>query len=283
MIAITGATGHLGQLTIAALLERGTPASEIVALVRDPAKASALAAKGVQIRQADYTQPDTLDAALQGIDKLLLISSNDVADRATPQRNVVDAAQAAGVKLLAYTSILRADTASMTMAADHKTTEEAIRESGIPFVFLRNSWYMENYNVAQAAQYGTLPGSAGDGRISAASRADYAAAAAAVLTLPDQENTIYELGGDTAFTLDELVAEIAAQSGRVVTYQNLPEGGYAEMLVGFGVPEPLALKLADADANAQHGGLHTDRRDLSRLIGRPTTTLKEAVTAGLAG
>ncbi|CAM3815124.1 SDR family oxidoreductase [Deinococcus frigens] len=283
MIAITGATGHLGQLTIDVLLERGTPASEIVALARNPEKALGLAAKGVAVRLADYTLPDTLNAALEGIDKLLLISSNDVVDRATPQRNVVDAAKAVGVKSLAYTSILRADTADMKMAADHKTTEEAIRASGVPFVFLRNGWYMENYNVAQAAQSGTLAGSAGDGRISAASRADYAAAAAAALTLPDQDNTIYELGGDSAFTLEELAAEIATQSGRPVTYQDMPETAYFEMLKGFGLPAPLADKLADADANAQEGELHSDSGDLGRLIGRPTTTLKEAVQAGLAG
>lgn len=281
MIAITGATGHLGQLTIDALLERGTPAHDIVALVRSPEKASALAAKGVQVRRADYTQPGTLGPALEGVDKLLLISSNDVSDRATPQRNVVEAAVTAGVKLLAYTSILRADTARMKLAADHQVTEADIRAAGIPFVFLRNSWYMENYSMAQAAQYGALPGSAGEGRISAATRADYAAAAAAALTLPDQANTIYELGGDQAFTLSELASEISAQSGKPVSYQNLPEAPYNEMLTGFGVPAPLADKLADADTHAAQGELFTDSGELSKLIGRPTTTLEEAVKAGL--
>jgi NAD(P)H dehydrogenase (quinone) len=282
MIGITGATGHLGQLTIQALLSTGIPASEIVALVRDPQKAAGLAAQGVQVRQADYTRPETLGPALSGVDKLLLISSNDVSDRATPQKNVVDAAQQAGVKLLAYTSILRAASSPMKMAADHKATEEAIRASGVPFVFLRNSWYTENYNVAQAAEHGVLAGSAGSGQISAATRADYAAAAAVVLTQPDQAGKIYELGGDQAFTLSELAAEIQAQSGRAVAYQNMPEADYDAMLTGFGVPAPLAEKLADADTQAQRGALFTDSHDLSRLIGRPTTSLADGVKAGLA-
>ncbi len=283
MIAITGATGHLGQLTIHALLDLGTPAAEIVALVRDPQKAADLSARGVQVRQADYTRPETLGPALQGVDKLLLISSNDVADRATPQRNVVNAAREAGVKLLAYTSILGADTAEMRLAADHRATEADIRASGVPFVFLRNSWYLENYDVAQAAQFGALPGSAGEGKVSAASRADYAAAAAAVLTLPNQENTIYELGGDQAFTLGELAAEVQAASGRPVTYQNMDETAYAEMLRGFGVPAPLADKLADADTHLAKGELFTGSGDLRRLIGRPTTPMKQWVKDTLQG
>ena len=282
MIGITGATGHLGQLTIQALLDRGTPAAEIAALVRSPEKATDLAAKGVQVRRADYNQPQTLDSALQGIDKLLLISSNDVADRATPQRNVVEAAKRAGVGLLAYTSILRADTAKMTMAEDHKATEEDIRASGIPFVFLRNGWYLENQNVAQSAEHGVLAGSAGEGKLSAASRADYAAAAA-VLTLPNQENTIYELGGDQAFTLAELAAEIQAVTGNPVKYQNMPEAEYAGMLKGFGVPAPLADKLADAETRQSEGELYTDSGDLSKLIGRPTTRVKQWVQDTLQG
>ena len=283
MIGITGATGHLGELTIQALLDGGTPAAEIAALVRNPEKAADLAAKGVQVRQADYNEPETLDSALQGIDKLLLISSNDVADRATPQRNVVEAAKRAGVKLLAYTSILRAGTAKMTMAEDHKATEEAIRASNIPFVFLRNGWYLENQNIAQTAQHGVLAGSAGKGKLSAASRADYAAAAAAVLTLPDQEGKIYELGGDQAFTLAELAAEVQAVSGNPVKFQNMPEAEYAGMLKGYGVPAPLADKLADAETRQSEGELYTDSGDLSKLIGRPTTPMKQWVKDTLQG
>lgn len=281
MIAITGATGHLGQLTIHALLDRGIPAQDIAALVRDPQKAASLAALGVQVRRADYTQPDTLKAALGGVEQLLLISSSDFADRVGQHRRVVEAAQEAGVKLLAYTSILRADTSRLSLAADHKATEELIRASGLPFVFLRNSWYMENYDLAQAVQHGAIAGSAGEGRVSAATRADYAAAAAAVLTQPGHENAVYELGGDEAFTLTELAAEVQAQAGRPVTYQNMPQDAYAQLLRGVGLPGVVADMLADSDVYLEQGDLSTESRDLSRLIGRPTTPLTDAVKAAL--
>ena len=281
MIGITGATGHLGQLTIQALLDRGVPPNEIVALVRNPEKASGLSAQGVRVRHADYTLPETLEAALRGIDKLLLISSNEVANRVIPQGNVVAAAKQAGVKLLAYTSILRADTSTLRLAEDHKHTEAAIRASGIPFVFLRNGWYLENYNPAQAAAHGVVAGSAGDGRVSAAARADYAEAAAVVLSGDGHENAVYELGGDEGFTLGELAAEVQAQSGQPVRYQNLPEADYAAMLKGFGLPGALAEKLADADTKLEKGELYVEGRDLSRLIGRPTTTLSDGVKAAL--
>ncbi|GGO25984.1 SDR family oxidoreductase [Deinococcus humi] len=282
LIAVTGATGHLGQLTISAMLEHGVPPQEIVALVRDPAKAEALTAQGVQVRQADYTQPQTLDAALKGVSHLLLISSSDFNDRVGQHRNVVDAAARAGVKLLAYTSLLRADTSAMILAGDHKATEELIRASGLPFVFLRNGWYLENYTPAQAAQLGVIAGSAGEGRVSAAARADYAAAAATVLSQPGHENAVYELGGDQAFTLAELAAEVQAQTGRPVSYQDMPQQAYAEMLRGVGLPAALADVLADSDAHLAQGELYTDRHDLSRLISRPTTTLAESVRAALA-
>ena len=284
MIAITGASGHLGQLTTQALLERGVPPQEIVAVVRTPEKAAALAARGVQVRQGDYTRPDTLVSALRGAQKVLLISSSDFADRVGQHRNVIEAARQVGATLLAYTSLLRADTSTLSLAADHKATEELIRASGLPFVFLRNGWYLENYNPAQAAAQGAVAGSAGEGRVSAASRADYAAAAAAALTRPQQEHaTVYELGGDQAFTLSELAAEVQAQSGRPVSYQNMPAADYAQMLLGFGLPAPVAEMLADSDTGLEKGELYTDSRDLSRLIGRPTTTMPEGVKAALQG
>ncbi|MFB9993175.1 SDR family oxidoreductase [Deinococcus oregonensis] len=282
MIAVTGATGHLGQLTIHALLDQGAAPHDVVALVRDPQKAAALAALGVQVRQADYTRPDTLSPALQGVDKVLLVSSNDFVDRVGQHRRVVEAAKQAGVKLLAYTSLLRTETSRLSLAADHKATEELIRASGVPFVFLRNSWYMENYNPAQAVQHGAIAGSAGEGRVSAAARADYAAAAAAVLTQPGHENAVYELGGDQAFTLSELAAEVQAQSGQPVTYQDMPQDAYAQMLRGVGLPGAVADMLADSDVYLAQGDLYTESRDLSRLIGRPTTTLADAVKAALA-
>jgi NAD(P)H dehydrogenase (quinone) len=220
MIAITGATGHLGRLTIAALIEVGIAPHDIIAVVRSPEKATDLKAQGVEIRQADYTQPQALEGALQGVQKLLLISSSDFNDRVGQHRHVIEAAQRAGVELLAYTSILKADTSSIKLAADHKATEESIRASGIHFVFLRNGWYLENYDLPQALVNGTILGSAGDGRVSAAPRTEYAAAAAAVLTKPNQQNTIYELGGDQSFTLSELAAELqVADRSPIRTFQ----------------------------------------------------------------
>lgn len=273
MIAVTGATGHLGRLVVEELLERSVAPERIAALVRNPEKAEDLAGRGVQVRRADYTEPETLGPALEGVEKLLLVSSSEVGQRAAQHRNVVDAAREAGVELLAYTSILKADTSRMQLAAEHRATEETIRDSGIPFVFLRNGWYLENYteNLAPALEHGALLGSAGEGRVSAATRADFAAAAAAVLTGEGHENRVYELGGDRSFTLSELAEEISRQSGEKVEYRDLPEEAYAEALIGGGVPEPFARVLADSDRGIARGELFTDRDDLRRLIGRPTT------------
>ncbi len=284
MIAITGATGQLGRLVLQNLLKT-VPASQIVAAVRSPEKAADLAALGVQVRQADYAQPATLEAAFQGVDKLLLISSSEVGQRAPQHAAVIAAAQKAGVKLIAYTSILRADTSPLGLAAEHKETEAMLRASGIPFVLLRNGWYTENYtaSVPAALQYGAVMGSAKDGRIASAARADYAAAAAAVLTKDGQAGQVYELAGDTAYTLSELAAEIARQSGKPVVYNDLPEAAYAAALVQVGLPEGFAALLADSDVGASKGGLFDDGHQLSQLIGRPTTPLADVVKAALAG
>lgn len=283
MIAVTGATGHLGRLVIDNLLERGVAPRQIVAIARTLEKAADLAGRGVQVRQADYARPETLGPALQGVEKLLLVSANEVGKRAAQHRNVVNAAREAGVRLLAYTSILKADTSGMQLAAEHLATEEAIRTSGIPFVLLRNGWYLENYtgNLGPALEHGALLGSADEGRVSAAARADFAAAAAEVLTGTGHENRTYELGGD-AFTLSELAATISEASGRPVEYRNLPEEAYAEVLAGFGLPEPFARVLADSDRGLARGELFTDSGDLQRLIGRPATSARDAVAAALA-
>ena len=284
MIAITGATGQLGRLVIQNLLNT-VPASQIVAAVRSPEKAADLAALGVQVRQADYAQPATLDAAFQGVDKLLLISSSEVGQRAPQHAAVIAAAQKAGVKLLAYTSLLRADSSPLGLAAEHKETEAMLRASGLPHVLLRNGWYTENYtgSVPAALQYGAVMGSAKDGRIASAARADYAAAAAAVLTKEGQAGQVYELAGDTAYTLAELAAEIASQSGKPVVYNDLPQAAYADALVQVGLPEGYAALLADSDVGASKGALFDDSHQLSRLIGRPTTPLAEVVKTALAG
>lgn len=284
MIAVTGATGHLGRLVIQELL-RSVPAAHIVAAVRSPAKAQDLAALGVQVRQADYAQPATLQAAFAGVDKLLLISSSEVGQRAPQHRAVITAAKAAGVKLIAYTSLLHADTSTLGLAAEHQDTEAALAASGVPFVLLRNGWYTENYEtvVPTAVQYGAVMGSAKDGRIAAAARADYAAAAAAVLVRDGQAGKVYELAGDTAFTLTELAAEIAKQSGKPVAYVDMPQADYAAALVKVGLPEGFAALLADSDAAAANGGLFDDGRQLSQLIGRSTTPIANVIAAALKG
>jgi len=283
MIAVTGATGHLGRLVIEALLGTGVPPKEIVALVRTPEKARHTAEQGVQVRRADYNEPDTLAPALQGVDRLLLISGSEVGQRIRQHGSVVEAARQVGVRLLAYTGCLKADTSSIRLAAEHKATEEVIRKSGIPFVFLRNGWYIENYTdqIPQYLDQGAILGSAGEGRVSAAIRAEYAAAAASVLTRRGHENAVYELGGDKAFTLNELAEELSRHSGRSVVYRDLPFEERVQDLLKAGLPDPFARILADSDLGIARGDLFTDSGDLSRLIGRPTTPLRDAVAAAL--
>ncbi|CAM3401604.1 SDR family oxidoreductase [Hydrogenibacillus schlegelii] len=282
MIAVTGATGKLGRLVIASLLQR-IPANEIVAAVRNPGKAAELAAQGVTIREADYTRPATLEAAFAGIDKLLLISSSEIGQRVQHHRNVIDAARRAGVKLFVYTSLLHADTSQINLAEEHRQTEAAIRASGLPYVILRNGWYTENYEdtVRSAVQNGVLVGSAGDGRISSASRADYAEAAAVVLTSEGHEGKVYELAGDEAWTMDDLAREISRQVGRDIPYRNVDPGEYASLLTRSGIPEAYARMIADWDVAIAAGSLFDDGRQLSALIQRPTTPMARTVEAWL--
>ena len=280
MIAVTGATGQLGQLVINALLKT-VAASEIVALVRDPAKAQALSDTGVQVRRGDYNDKAALDRALQGVEKLLLISSSEVGQRTSQHRNVIEAAKAAGVQLIAYTSLLHADTSPLGLAAEHVETEKLLADSGLAYTLLRNGWYSENYlaSVPAALQHGLFIGSAGDGKIASATRADYAEAAARVLTLDDQAGRVYELAGDDAWTLSDLCASLSALSGNTVAYQNLSEADFAAALMGAGLPEGFAKLLADSDAGAAKGGLFDDGHQLSALIGRPTTPLAASLKA----
>ncbi len=281
MIAITGASGQLGRLVIHELL-RKVPASRVVALARKPETVQDL---GVEVRLADYERPETLAAALVGVEKLLLISSNELGRRAPQHRAVIDAARAAGVKLLAYTSVLHADRSPLGLAPEHAATEAHLKASGIPHVILRNGWYTENYtaSIPSALAHGALLGSAGEGRIASAARADYAAAAAAVLVLDGQAGKTYELAGDTSYTLTDLAAEIARQSGQPVIYKDLPEAEFKAVLAGAGLPEGLAALLSDSDAGAAKGALQDEGRQLSRLIGRATTPLAASVAAALKG
>jgi NAD(P)H dehydrogenase (quinone) len=284
MIAITGASGQLGRLVIQALLER-VPAAELVALARRPEAVSDLKGLGLQVRLGDYSRPETLAPALQGVHKLLLISSSEVGRRAPQHRAVIDAARVSGVKLVAYTSVLHADGSPLGLAAEHRETEAYLRASGLPLVLLRNGWYTENHaaGIPGALQHGAFLGCAGEGRIASAARADYAAAAAAVLLQEDQAGRIYELAGDSAYTLAEFAAEVSRQAGKAVPYRNLTPDEYRAALLGAGLPEGLAALLADSDAGAAKGALLDEGRQLSRLIGRPTTPLASVVARALQG
>ncbi|WP_432699239.1 SDR family oxidoreductase [Kluyvera cryocrescens] len=278
MIAITGATGQLGQHVVANLLNT-TAASQLVAVVRNPAKAEALSQQGVNVRQADYGDEAALTKALQGVNKLLIISSSEVGQRAPQHRNIIRAAAAAGVKFIAYTSLLHADTSPLGLAEEHVATEKMLADSGIPYALLRNGWYTENYlaSAPPALEHGVFIGAAGEGKIASATRADYAAAAARVMSEEGHAGKVYELAGDNGWTLSELAAELAKQSGKKVVYQNLSEADFAAALKSVGLPDGLADMLADSDVGASKGGLFDDSHTLSQLIGRPTTALADSV------
>jgi NAD(P)H dehydrogenase (quinone) len=283
MIVVTGATGKLGHHVVEALLKNGVPAGKIVAAVRSPEKAADLAALGVAVRQADYSKPETLESAFSGAEKVLLISSNELGSRMVQHQAVIDACVKANVKLLAYTSLLRADTSTLLLRKEHLATEEAIRASGLPFVMLRNGWYLENNteSLGAALEHGAIIGASGDGRFSSASREDYAGAAAAVLANEGHGNKVYELAGDTSFSMMDLAAEVSRASGKPVAYVNMSEKEYAGALAGFGLPGELVEMLADSSAGAAKGELESTSRDLYTLLGRATTTMAAAVAAAV--
>ncbi|MEV7575154.1 SDR family oxidoreductase [Pseudarthrobacter sp. NPDC089323] len=283
-IVVTGATGQLGRHVIEALLERNVPAQDIVAAGRSIDKLADFAEQGVQVRRMDYADTASVAAALQGARRVLLVSGSEVGQRVEQHRTVIEAAKAEGVELLAYTSIANADTTGMLLAAEHKETEAILRGSGVPFVLLRNGWYLENYTgqLPGTLAQGGLAGAAGSGRVSGASRADYAHAAAAVLVADGQAGKVYELGGDEAFTMADLAAEITAATGKETSYNNLPAEDYAGLLAGAGVPAAFAEILADSDLGIARGDLLVSTGDLRKLIGRPTTSLAEAVRSAAA-
>lgn len=283
-IVITGATGQLGRHVVEALLERNVPAGDIVATGRSVEKLADFAERGVTVQEMDYENPASVAAALKGATKVLLISSSAVGQRVAQHGTVIEAAKAEGVELLAYTSIANADTTGMKLAAEHQATEELLKDSGIPFVLLRNGWYLENYTeqLPGTLAQGAIAGSAGEGKVSAAARADYAHAAAAVLVADDQAGKVYELGGDHAFTMDQLASEISSAAGREVTYNDLPAHEYQQILVGVGVPDAFAEILADSDLGIARGDLLVTSGDLQKLIGRPSTPLSEAVRSAAA-
>ncbi|MFJ7194378.1 MULTISPECIES: SDR family oxidoreductase [unclassified Streptomyces] len=282
-IVVTGATGALGRLVVEQLLAT-VPASEVVAVVRDEKKAAALAARGIELRVADYDRPESLKDVFRAGDRVLLISGSEVGRRVPQHTAVIDAAKAAGVAQLAYTGILGGPDADFRLADEHKATEQLILDSGLPHTFLRNGWYTENYtaNLAPVLEHGAVVANAGDGRVASATRADYAAAAAAVLTGEGHIGAVYELSGDVAWSLAEYAAEISKATGKEIEYKNVPASVHQEILVGAGVPEFFAEILVDVDEAIGRGLLATTSGDLARLTGRPTTPLAETVAAAVA-
>ncbi|WP_327235016.1 SDR family oxidoreductase [Streptomyces sp. NBC_01317] len=283
-IVVTGATGHLGRLVIESLLASGTAPGDIAAVVRDKEKAAEPAARGVELRVADYDRPETLADAFRAGDRVLLISGSDVGRRVPQHSAVIDAARAAGVARFAYTSILGGPDSELQLAAEHQVTERLILDSGLPYTLLRNGFYTEVYTEALAPvlEHGKVVHSAGDGRIASASRADFAAAAATVLTGEGHLNRAYELSGDTAWSFAEYAAELSRQTGRTITYDNVPAEVYGEILGGAGVPAAFVPILVDLDAGIGRGQIANVTGDLARLIGRPTTPLAESVAEALA-
>jgi NAD(P)H dehydrogenase (quinone) len=281
-IVITGATGHLGRLTVEALLDQGVPAGQIIATGRRTETLADLAERGVEVRRADFDDEASLREAFAGAEKLLLVSGSEVGQRARQHGNAINAAKAVGVQFIAYTSILRADTSSLLLAEEHRATEELLAGAGIPFALLRNGWYIENYTgqLPVYVEHG-IAGAAGAGKVSAATRADYAQAAAAVLAGEGHDGAVYELGGEP-FTMTELAEVVSAATGRTVTYTDLPVEQYEAVLVGAGLPEPVAAVFADGDRGVATGELLVEGSDLEKLVGRAPTRLADAVAAAVA-
>ncbi len=284
MIVVTGASGQLGKLVIQFLLEK-IPESEIIAAVRNPEKSKDLAELGVQVRQADYNDPASLTTAFRGAEKILLISSNEIGQRIAQHSAVIAAAKQAEVKVLAFTSLLKADTSPLGLAHEYLETERVLKASGVPFVILRNGWYTENYtaSIPAALAHHAFIGSAGDGKISSAAREDYAAAAATVLLNTIASGSTFELAGDDSYTLTEFANEIAKQSGKALPYVNLPQDAFAAALEGAGLPKSFATLFADSDIGASKGGLYDNSRQLSTLIGRPTQPYSTTIKVALQG
>ena len=281
-IAITGATGQLGNLVIEQLLQL-TAAQNIVALVRNVDKAKHFKVQGIELREFDYDRPETLVPALLGIDKLLLISANEIGRRTPQHQAVIDAAKVAGVPYIAYTSLLRADTSPLGLAQEHRETEKLIQDSGITYTFLRNNWYSENYlaGIAHTIEIGTLFGAAQDGRISSASRIDYAEAAAKVLTSTGHENKTYELAGSESFIKADLAQFISQATHKPVIYQNLSADDLRQGLIQASLPSHLIDVIVDADVQTAKGAMYSNSKDLEQLIGRNTTSIQNAIKAAL--
>lgn len=283
MYVVTAATGQLGRLVVRSLLDR-VDADKIAVVVRDASRAAHPAAHGVEVQVADYEDPASLAGAFGAGDRVLFISGNQFGVRLTQHANVIAAAKSSGVALLAYTSILGGPAANFPVADDHHVTEQALVGSGLPFTLLRNGWYTENYTSQLTAvlQQGAVIGAAAPtSRLATAARADYAEAAATVLVGAGHENNVYELSGDTAWSLEEYAAEISRQTAANVSYRQLPPADYEDFLAGLGLPTPMLSVFTATEAAIDRGELAETGGDLRRLIGRPTTTLAESIAAAL--
>lgn len=279
MIAVTGASGQLGQLVIENLINKGVRPSHIVAIARNPSKLEALTKKGIQVREGDYTKPETFKKALEGVEKLLLVSSSEVGQRLSQHKNVIDSLEGSSVKQLAYTSILHADKSPLGLAKEHIATEKLIADLKIATTILRNGWYSENYTmgIPTALEHSALIGCADEGRIASATRNDYALAAATVLTEAGHENKVYELAGDSSYSLKEFAEIISDVFGKKISYNNLAEAEYRKILMDVGLPEVIADMLANSETGASKGGLFDDSKTLSKLIKRPTESMRDVV------
>ena len=281
-LVVTGATGQLGRLVVASLLSKGVAADRIVALGRDDERLAELAALGVTARKVDYSDARAVADAIVDAERVLLISGNEVGQRLAQHQNVIDAAKTVGVDLLAYTSVAHADTSGIMLAEEHRATEEAIVASGLPHAFLRNSWYIENYTsqLATYLEHGTILGAAGDGQVSAATRADFAEAAAAVL-LTEQPKAVYELGG-AGVSMTDIAETVSDVTGVEVSYTNVPGDELIKVLVNAGVPEQYAAILADADLGLGRGELYVEPTDLEDLLGRAATSLADELRSAFS-
>ncbi len=279
-IVVTGATGHLGRLVIDNLIERGVDPAEIRAAGRNAEKLAELSSR-VQTAVIDFEDPATLVPAFTGADALLLVSGSEVGKRMPQHTNAIDAAVAAGVGRVVYTSAPHADTTELAVAPEHKATEELLTASGLPVTFLRNNWYTENYvgPLEQARETGTVVASVGDGRIASATRNDYAEAAAVVLTTPGHEDKVYELAGDVAWSFYDLAAAFSEIIGSEVVYTPIEPEEYARILTGAGLDEGTVAFVVALDQATRNGALADVTGDLSRLIGRPTTSLVDGLRA----
>lgn len=280
-IAVTGATGHLGRLVIESLMNRGIAATDIVAIVRDAAKAADLSSQGIQLGVASYDDEAALTTALQGVNRLVFVSASEIGKREAQHANIINAAKAAGVTFIAYTSLLNADTSELGLAGEHIATEKFLTQSGIDHALLRNGWYWENYASAldSGKAVGKFFGAAGEATVSGAARRDYAEAAATVITSENQAGKVYELAGAPALSYQGIADEVAKVIGKEVTYVNQSVSEYQVTLEGFGLPAELAQVFAGMDEAIEKGALFSESTDLQDLIGRPSTTAAEALSA----